>query len=274
MEYLAWYKLITAHLAEYKEKTLNIHDSGYYGKKKLDFVLPRPFAQLNYMWDVTRVPIKKQLNYHHLTCTQTMCLNFFLPLCADGYKGLSQFVSHYIHREVKITGHVFDYAPGGEGTTNFDFYCKDSAGREYCFEIKYTEKGIEKACKLPKDNSDARLIETYEKNFRERCLADGSYLKFTAEKPLSFMKEHYQVFRSVLAANTVKKNYCFFITMSGNEETEKEITEAMAAIKGRTEYVRLLKWENVIPYTTEYIADPNLQGYYMEFRDKYLLDKE
>ena len=272
MEYNLWFKKLSANLANYKTNVLGIPGSGYYGKSKYDYILPRPLGDFNYMIDLKGVDVERSNDYNRLTSTHVLCLNYFVPMLENDYALLSKFVSHYLHKEVKIVTHSFHHAPGGFGTVNFDMFCADAEGREYYFEMKYAEKGIEKTARLGKDNSDAALTDVFRRMFKPRIQEEGNYLEFTLKKPLLFMKEHYSVYRHVLAAaNFKKKSYCFFITMNGNEETKNELDSALAEIKGRAEYIKNISWENAIPYAVEMTAkDPALQGYYMELRDKYL----
>ena len=271
MEYNLWFKKVTTNLANYKTNVLGIPGSGYYGKSKYDYILPRTLGDFNFMVDIKELGIEKKSDFNRLTSVQALCLNYFVPMLDNDYALLSKFVSHYLHKEVKIVTHAFQHAPGGYGTVNFDFYCADSEGREYHFELRYTEKGIEKTARL-KDSSDAALIDVYKRMFKPRIEEGGSYLEFTLKKPLLFMKEHYSVYRHILAAaNSKKKSYCFFISMDGNEETKNELDSALGEIKGRAEYIKVISWENAVPYAIELTGkDPVLQGYYMELRDKYI----
>ena len=273
MEYAAWFKKLTTNLANYKTNVLGIPGSGYYGKSKYDYILPKPMGDFNYMVDIDKMGIERSRDYNRLNSSQVLIVNYFVPMLDNNYELLSRFISRYLHKEVKIVTHAFHHAPGGFGTVNFDFYCADETGREYYFEIRYSEKGIEKTAKLSKDNSDAALIDVFNRMFKPRIEEEGNYLGFTLKKPLLFMKEHYSVYRHILAAaNTKKKSYCFFLTMEGNEETNAELNAALGEIKGRSEYIKNLTWENIIPFAVEATAkDPALQGYYMELRDKYLL---
>ena len=269
MDYNEWYTAITKHLVDYKLNVLGIPGSGFYGRKQVDHILPRGMAEANYMFDISGISFKKHHGYHHLNSSQTMCVNFFAPLVQDGCKLLSKFLGLLLSEDIKIAYYEFEYTDKtNHGDSNFDFYCRDEKGHNYFFEIKYTEDGIEKSSK-PKDSSDENLLRIFDRKYRASVEADGSQLKI--DEPLVFMKEHFQAFRLMSCANSVKGDYCIFLTMEGNEKTEKELAESLPFAKS-AKYIKSWHWESVVESVLEYTrSDSELIGYYMDFKRKYLL---
>ena len=269
MNYNKWYESIKEHLVNYKVNVLGIPGSGYYGKKLESHILPRGQADANYMCDISGISFKKHLGYHHLNSSQTMCVNFFVPLTQNDCKLLSTFMSKLLGDEIKVVKYEFEYTNKKlYGDTNFDFYCQDSNGHNYYFEIKYTEQGIGKQCSTD-DKSDENLLKIYKKKYQANVEAEGSQL--IIENPLVFMNEHYQAFRNMSCANETRKDYCFFVTMKENELTRKELEESTKYIKS-DKYVKSLYWEDVVELAFELTAKiPDLLGYYIEFKNKYFL---
>ena len=269
MNYNDWYEMIKKNLINYKLNVLGIPGSGFYGNKQEDHILPRGMADANYMFDLSNLSFKKHHGYHHLNSSQTMCVNFFAPMVQDDCKLLSKFLSLLLQDEIKIVYFEFEYTNKKlYGDTNFDFYCQDDNNHNYYFEIKYTEQGISKKCSA-NDQSDENLLKVYNKKYRENVEAEGSQLIIS--DPLIFMKEHYQAFRNMSCANEIKNNFCFFITMEGNEKTKEELIDSLSYVKG-DKYVKSLYWENIIKTAFEIVEnDPEIFGYYTEFKNKYML---
>lgn len=269
MKYNKWYEMIKANLVNYKLNILGIPGSGFYGKKQEEHILPRGAAGANYMFDISDIHFKKHHGYHHLNSSQTMCVNFFAPLVQDKCKFLSKLLTLLLLKNIKIDFFEFEYTNKKElGDTNFDFYCRDTENRNYYFEIKYTEQEITKKCSAS-DLSDENLLKVYDKKYRANVEAKGSVLSIN--NPLIFMKEHYQAFRNISCANSFTEDYCFFMTMEGNEKTRKELDESLHYVKNN-EYVKSWYWEHIINTTLELVKDDlELVGYYTEFKNKYML---
>lgn len=269
MNYNDWYEMIKSNLINYKLNVLGIPGSGFYGKKQEDHILPRGMADANYMFDVNGLSFKKHQGYHHLNSSQTMCVNFFAPMVKDDYKMLSKFLSLLLSEDINVVYFEFEYTDKKlYGDTNFDFYCRDDNNRNYYFEIKYTEQGITKKCSAS-DKSDDNLLKVYDKKYRAKVEEEGSQLIIS--DPLVFMKEHYQAFRIISCANEIKNDYCFFITMEENEKTKEELAQSLSYVKS-DKYVKSWYWENIIKTIFGLVQkDPELFGYYMEFKNKYTL---
>lgn len=271
MKYNEWYENIKKRLVDYKENILGISGSGYYGKKEEKHILPRGCWEQNFMTDISNLSYKKHDGYHHLNSSQTMCVNFFYPLFKNDYLLLSKFLSKALNERIEIEYAQFEYVNKSEyGDTNFDFYCRDNKGLNYFFEIKYTEKDIAKKCSS-KDQSDAYLLEVFDKKYRPLVEKDGSYLSKCKEEPMVFMREHYQAFRNMSVANNVSNSYSIFLTMKGNEGTYKELCFALKYVGGENKHIRSLYWEDVIRIIIEDCGlNEDQVGYYIEFKKKYI----
>ena len=270
MNYKDWYRQITAKLVDYKVHTLGIPGSGYYGKKKVDHILPRGRWRANFLADISSIHYKKHPGCHHLNSSQTMCVNFFAPLLEDDYALLNELLSFLFDREIQVAFAEFEHVDKEHlGDSNFDFYCRDKEGEEFFFEIKYTEADISKKCGA-KDQSEQHLCDVFSLKYAPLIQCEGSYLGKCLKEPMVFMTEHYQAFRNMAVANDALKRNCVFLTMKANEGTYGELMESLDYIGGENARIRSLYWEDVVDQLIGLLGkNPDLVGYYSEFKEKY-----
>ena len=271
MNYNAWKNKIFEGLTKYKVNTLGITGSGYYGKKLVAHILPRGSWSQNFMLDVSKLNYKKHHGYHHLNSSQTMCINFFYPMFEDKYKLLNKLLSKVFGGKITIVKAEFESTDKTNyGDTNFDFFCEDSKGIKYFFEIKYTEKDISKMC-LSKDRSAKRHLEVFNEKYKPIIEKEGSYLKKCLSEPLVFMEEHYQAFRNMSVSNEKEKVYSIFLTMKENKGTFFELQSALEYIGGEKKYIKSLYWEDLLDLILNHMRlSPDTEGYFIEFKHKYL----
>lgn len=266
-----WRKRVYDHLEKYKKETLKIPENGVFKGIEYGHILPKENGPLNYIWVEKKMnynlKIKQHMYWYHLNSSQTMCINFFLPLILKEKKDyLSLFFEKVLGINKKIKHSEFEKELE-KGSTNFDFYAEDSDGRHYYFEIKYTEYDVSKK------TSTEKVKETYEKFYQNDVKSNPTFSKVDEDM---FMNKHYQAYRNMVKAKG--DDYSIFITMDGNEGVDKEIDKALADLdlnreNAREKNIILLHWGEVVKKTLDFIYerdDQELIDYYMEFEKKYL----
>lgn len=273
---------IIRHLVDYKKQKLDIDGCGHfitYNKKTKEFIdhgeyehiLPEPLEVKlrNYMCDEAKTEsskIKRHSYWHHLNSSQTMCINFFAILLNNDYEYLNALLAYILKKNIKIRKHEFEKVliPN---STNFDFYCEDEEGHNYYFEIKYTEKDIETK------TTASKPFKTFNDIYKP-LIENGTNLKFILESDnwKIFMSKHYQAYRNMVYGNSIKGDYCFFITMKNNQGTYDELQNAIKDANDSLSNVVSLYWEDLIPMTLNIVnGNNNLVNYYKEFENKYFL---
>ncbi|MCR4562782.1 MAG: hypothetical protein K5694_06245 [Bacilli bacterium] len=276
--YKKWYGDIKAHLADYKINILEIPSNGIYEKngKEYKHILPKVEGERNYINDIARNSLKPEDRHHdwfHLNSSQTLCVNYFAMLMDEEAKNLSLILSRWINKEIHVNPSTMKFEKVDKslyGDSNFDFYCEDTEGHKYFFEIKYTERGIAKKCQPKHDKSDKNLLKIYDEKYRKMVEKEGSILDF--DNPFIFMKKHYQAFRNICCANSKEGDYTFFLTMYGNVLTRKELDSCLEYVSNK-EFLKILYWEDIIKDTGEFFKNNEaLREYFEELARKYLLE--
>lgn len=265
LQMIEWKKIIYNHLEYYKNKELKIKNNGTYRNKEYGHILPKDQGDKNYFDDVASYvsdnKIKKHQNWYHLNSSQTMCLNFFVPLINK----MSDFFVEVLNIEdVKVSESKFEYVPVNN-STNFDFYVIDQNKKEYFFEIKYTEDTITK-----KSNA-SNLDVAFKKYYKEEKEASDLFKKIDCNV---FMQKHYQAYRNMVKAKG--NNYSIFIVLRDNIGVNNEFDSALndLGLKRETcgeKNILLFYWDDVVNKTIELVKDDEkLKKYYENFRYKYL----
>lgn len=268
-----WTQSIYDHLERYKIHKWNDDKKVKFRDKLYGHILPENLKEENYMSSIVKEEaknIKKHMYWHHLNSSQTMCLNFFVPLINENL--LSLFFKKVLNLNVDIKDKKFEYTPEAGGT-NFDFYVKDSKYKNYYFEIKYTEADINKKTSVedPLHRHEV-FMGLYDPKIKKNKLFVSAHIDED-----TFMLEHYQAYRNMVEANN--GDYSIFITMSGNSGTEKELksaTEKLGLITKKDQKkncILLLHWEDVVAktqYMIDELGNKELTDYYEEFFKKYI----
>lgn len=174
---------------------------------------------------------------HHLTSSQSLCLQFFANLidqnlCAT--EGMVEFIKKGFGIDIhvgatctfeyveKIQPYLFDadkdgnIIPGYEGTS-FDFHIKDDMVEIY-FEIKFTEQGFKK------EKSDQRHLAKARRYLDPKVAPQ--FLRNLLSEPQDFLNQ-YQIYRNIIRAKENSEKYVVFISDGNNPETnsDKEMME-------------------------------------------------
>jgi hypothetical protein len=268
-----WAQSIYDHLERYKIHKWNDDKKVKFRDKLYGHILPENLKEENYMSSIVKEEaknIKKHMYWHHLNSSQTMCLNFFVPLIKNNL--LSIFFKKVLNLNVDIIDNKFEYTPEAGGT-NFDFYVKDSKDKNYYFEIKYTEADINKKTSVEDPfHRHEVFMGLYNPKIKKNKLFVSAHIDED-----TFMLEHYQAYRNMVEA--INGDYSIFITMSGNPGTEKEFksaTEKLGLITKEDQkknFILLLHWEDVVAktqYMIDELGNKELADYYEEFFKKYI----
>lgn len=271
MSYNKWGKNIQKHLEKYKKDKLGIYEKGKWGVKEDGYghVLPLELGNTNYMDDsiieyVESNNIKKHSNWYHLNSSQTMCINFFVPLISKNLLG--NFIQMITGEEVENCSCEFEKVLE-KGSSNFDFYVK-SDNAEYFFEIKYTESCIAKKSSCQDENLTYKKL--YEGLVKSNTVFNGKVSQN------EFMNNHFQAYRNMVMGNKKKNSYCIFITMKSNDYTKNEIDRSLKDLglnfdKAKDNNIIILWWEDLID-KTKTLSD-ELENYYKTFESKYIPKK-
>ena len=267
MSYDKWYKANKEHLIKFKKEELRITEPGIYKPENYyDHILPEGEENKNFIREEWASKCKHHCYYHHLNSSQTMCVNFFMPLI-EKPELLQEFLHRFCGTDAEIVRTDFEYVNAQYGNTNFDFHCLDSKGNQFFFEIKYTERGFEKKCR-----SKHSLSKVYNTKYKRLVEQEGSYIKAEQYNEHIFMTQHYQILRNMCVANSKENRYCIFITMNGNEATKRHLEPFANA----GSHIKFLYWETDIrPFIEEIKSELAYEGDnpYDVFIKKYFLDE-
>lgn len=271
-----WTQSIYNHLERYKIKKWNDHKKVKFRGKLYGHILSEDLKEENYMSSIVKEEaknIKKHMYWHHLNSSQTMCLNFFVPLIKNHL--LPLFFQKVLNLNVDIIDCKdckFEYTPE-TGGTNFDFYVKDLKGKNYYFEIKYTEADINKKTSV---EDSLHRHEVFMDLYNPKIKKNKLFVSAHIDEEM-FMLEHYQAYRNMVEA--INGDYSIFITMSNNHGTENEFKSATEKLGLKTKEnlekncILLLHWEDVVAktqYMIDEIGNKELTDYYEEFFKKYI----
>ena len=268
MSYKKFYASIIEHLVLYKANNLGVEGNGLFKGRAYSHILPETKRIKNYLSDACKNALKpneRHQNWYHLNSSQTLCVNYFVPLFDNNYENLNKILSKVIGHGVSIVKHEFEHIES-EGSTNFDFYCEDRNHGKYYFEIKYTENGVTK---------DTKASDPYfaYKEYYEPLLKQNSYLKklLEGENWKIFMFKHYQAYRNIVMADEKTNSYCIFITMKSNPSTFKELECAISEANEQMNNVKRIYWEDLIPETIDLVEDEQTKKHYQILKSKYLI---
>lgn len=208
--------------------------------------------------------VKLHTDFHHLNSSQAMCLNMFYPLYKEKKLDL-------IIKALKIDNDSVNYdsvcfekdskieKAKGYRQTSFDFYFRTNNGKEFHFEIKYTEQEFGRA------KHDKEHLDKYESVYREHCsVIDTEY--FNCDNFLNY----YQLMRNVVHVSN--NSYVVFLYPLKNKKIRQQ-AEFAKSVLVKSEYQ-----QNVINMTWEYLLgfiEPNyldsekLASQMIDFKDKY-----
>ncbi len=213
--------------------------------------------------------IKLHSDAHHLNSSQIMCMNFFYPLiCENKLSYILNFINpNGQWGDVKHAAFekISDIDGKQRGATNFDFFVETSNGYKIYFEIKYTENEFGRA------KADKSHIAKWDKMYKS-LIIDSPILESNIIDQKYFFK-NYQIIRNSIHVQNSNKDYSIFLVPEATDygkttlyNKAKTVIEEVVK-KESANHVQVLSWEKIINVVEN---DPQLKGYYAEFKKKYL----
>jgi hypothetical protein len=259
-------------LSEYKKENLSSLKDGYYRGKAYGHILPWICGESNllkayqekFLRNKLAENIKFHQYFHHLNSSQAMCINFFFPLVVE--KELSVILKELgLDEKVDYGSIEFEKESlvdkrDGQRPTNFDFYFKTESGKEFYFEIKYTEPAFGDA------DPDTAHINKYEQIYKA---AASKTIEPTYNKRPIFLA-NYQIMRNLIHLS--KDSYVIFIYPEHNKKVRQQATEAEKFVLPEyQENFKQLTWETLLRWVGEQKFEGKLGDQYCEFKKKYPL---
>lgn len=266
---------VKKHLATYKIDHLGVIENGTWktNKKKYAYIVPDNQKELNLL-EPYRMELKNYIgekkihlhkDFHHLTSSQAVCLNFFYPLTKENKLYLLLKILQLNHEEIEEYGFekVITRAEG----TNFDFYNMLASGKQLFFEIKYTEDGFKK------ETPAIKYQNKYDTVYKKRL---AGKLKPGIDEYGTLMK-NYQVMRNISYVDATEENMVIILYPKGNQKIRKEYEHLIENVieKNLHPNIRLITWEDlcsalVVLLQSSPDTPERLLTQYKDFREKYL----
>lgn len=268
-------KLAYEHLSQYKVDTLGIEDDGifhYRGREvSKAHILPIAVRNKNILEQYRKhyfasehADIKFHQYFHHLNSSQALCINLFYPLIAES--SLDHLMAYLVLPEGYDLSPVFEKESDVEVAarrTSFDFYVKQASVGNIYVEVKYTEDGF----------AHAKDDEEHRKKFH------NTYLSLVQQKSAFLVPEcqdcevflrHYQVLRNLVHVSD--DDYVVLLFPSGNKKVLDEAIYARDHLltDAGSARLKIVLLEEFTEYLEEKFVGSKLDGYYQDFRKKYL----
>jgi len=220
----------------FKNKAMD-HAKTYYTKvfgdeypSQRGYVLPSDQKELNilepyraiYSSSTYSEGIKYHQWFHNLLSSQAMCINFFLPLIIekkmDLLLELFQINDHVDYGTIAFE--KISVEETGRQKTNFDFYFETKGGRQFFFEVKYTEDGF---ATVPQDqNYSDKFNAVYKPLLDKNPAIEDQY------KTKEYFLSHYQLMRNLVHMGDNK--YIVFLYPKGNDIVRNQVEEAALSV--------------------------------------------
>lgn len=263
---------IYENLSDYRERTLKIPEMGYWKNKPYGHILPKDKKKENIFPEYQKSffnselgRIKLHLYFHHLNSSQAMCINFFYPIFTENkldlitnYLGFKDEVIDY--NSVRFEKESDIDKKNNRRPTNFDFYFKTKSGKNFFFEIKYTESDFGKA-KNDLDHHD-KFLKVYCQH-----LPKVVQIKYTE---MTVFLKHYQIVRNLIHIN--ESSYVVFLYPKKNTAVNKaaHFAEENILNKDKLPHLFNITWEDII---LNLKSNPNVNSDFLgEFKKKYFVN--
>lgn len=254
---------LLAHLADYKQGTLKIEVSGVWRCNEYAHILPVGQEKRNLIDGAFSDALNKMADsiplhpaFGHLNSSQTMCLNFMVPLLERGV--LLEYIKKACPEAVggtKLGEPTFEKIVDEKERTQFDFYCTTDAGETLSFEFKYSEPDFSD---MKDDERHQEKFETIYKDKLDKLGIDKE--TFAAD---------YQPWRNILYAGP-HQHTVFFVFPKFREDLKEAVESAKkecpAEIQQRIHCTCIDDWVEAVLKS----GDAALKAHYEAFKKKYL----
>ena len=262
------------HLARYKVSALGVRENGLFSYRGR--IIPKahilPIANLkanilekyrSRFFASEHGNIKLHRYFHHLNSSQALCINLFYPLIAENELGLLLNFLELQPADEMLA--CFERASGIEiaaRRTSFDFHIRYAAGHDVFAEVKYTEDGFGKA----KDDEEHR--NKFHKTYLP--LVDKSAFLVPECRNVSFFLEHYQLLRNLVHIRSNAHVVLLFPSANGNVAKQAVYAKERLLTRDGFNKLKIVCLEGLLDRLEEKCAGGPLDGYYADFRAKYL----
>lgn len=210
--------------------------------------------------------IKPHVYMHHMNSSQAMCINFFYPLLVENQLDIILTFLKIENEEVDYESACFEKRSQKDSTkkrrpTNFDFYFKTMSGKEFFFEIKYTEYEFAKVKEDEDhrekfDNVYSQLLKPIRKEYQSR----------------SAFLANYQLMRNLIHVD--ENAYVIFLYPGENRKIRLDAEKAKNEIveEKYQSHVHPIEWEPLHLFVTNQAANITLlRDQLGEFKLKYFM---
>jgi hypothetical protein len=251
---------IKSHLAEYKNKVLNVSANGTWKKnnKQYAHILPEILQEKNILNsdyhkmiidEIVNTNVKLHSDFHHLNSSQALCFNLFYPLFLENL-----FFVLFNNQNEIVENYEFEHIEDKHEKTNFDLFVKTNRLRYY-FEIKYTENEFGKA------KSNVGHILKYNEVYKDK-------IKIFKDVSMEMFFSHYQIFRNLIYNNG--RN--IFVFPSNRCDLKNAIVEVIKnhCTEEQRKHIVILSIEEIIKIILDKESgNRKIVNHYKLFEEKY-----
>jgi len=266
--------LACENLSRYKAEVLGVMEDGLFHFRGQDIpkshILPIAHLHDNILeryrsrfWSSEYSSIKLHRYFHHLNSSQALCINLLYPLIAENALGL--FLQYLGIEHEAILRACFEKESEIEVATrrtSFDFWLQMAKAGSIFVEVKYTEDGFGKA------NPDDEHREKFRKTYRP-LVEQSPFLNPECQEEAFFLS-HYQVLRNLVHISDTDR--VVFLFPAADTVVAKQAAYARDHLlndAGRKRF-SIVFLEDFVSMLEERCKGGSLDGYYQDFRAKYL----
>lgn len=263
-------KIITEKLSLYKKKKFPSISDGLWRGVKYSHILDVEHKDLNVIefyrnnfFKSKYSKIKLHDGFNHLNSSQAMCINFFYPLINENKLDLILDILGFNGETINYDTVTFEKESSidnykGQTPTSFDFYFETESGKQFFFEIKYTENGFGRVNNTIK----------YRTKFNEIYKHHLNSLKSEFHAIEKFLS-NYQVFRNLIHIN--EDNYVIFLYPEANTKIFNTVANVKKSflIDSYHNHFFGITWERILYQISKRDITTNTKNHYLEFIEKY-----
>lgn len=267
--------LACRHLSQYKVDVLGVSENGIFHYRGRDIpkthILPINDRDQNilkkyrdHFFSSDYAQIKFHQFFHHLNSSQALCINLFYPLIAENALDLFlKYLGVASNSEIRSLFEKESEIEKAVRSTSFDFYIQLAKTSKFFVEVKYTEDGFGKA-----KNADEHRHK-FHKTYLPLLIDKSAFLVSECQDEALFLS-HYQILRNLVHINDT--DHVVLLFPSSNSAVAEESIYARDQLLTATgsDKLKIVFLDEFISFLENKCTDSPLDGYYQEFRAKYL----